>query len=260
MSVQALSAAWEDVYHANLINARLAADMELINHTFKLQPFFHIDERAVTNPVRAFRHEFSRLMADWILSGKVAVSEEMKALNPNAGNFGTMFNDILCTAYGPRILEQVPFVVRELQRNPDSRRACIMMLGTDDRHVADALHAGTTNCEYMCTYAFNFRVRNGALDMTVSMRSNNYTTTVCQDVYVFARLQEKVADLLQVAVGAYYHHTVSGHIFNGEAPKADAILKAYVTEHAGPNYDGPQFSEANGWLGAIRCLRNEGAW
>lgn len=235
VQITPLSSHWEDVFHANLLAAlsAISTGHELINHSFVLEPFTDIYDRAIKNPAREFRLEFTELMAQWTLTGQVQVSPEMLALNPNAAKFGTVFTardgNQLCTAYGPRIVEQIPYVVRELQRDPKSRRACIMMLSSEDRFVAEALAYKETNCEYLCTLGFNFRIRNGALDIAVSMRSNNYATTVCQDVYVFSRLQQKVAELLELPVGRYYHSTVSGHIFPGEEDKAQRILHGYLS-------------------------------
>lgn len=259
---QPLSKTWEDVYHANLANALFAPDGELINHTFTLQPFFTMGERAITNPVRGFREEFSNVMADWILGGDTFVTEDMIAMNPNAAKFGTVFEaphlheaDIV-TAYGPRIVPQLNYVLSELARDPNSRRACVMVLGAEDRYVAEALGQGKTNCEYICTYGFNFRIRKGALDMVVSMRSNNYTTTVCQDVYVFSRIQEWLAVRLGVSVGMYYHSAVSGHVLENERERAAEILRVYIKDaqeseanwpFATPTYD-------NGWRFAADAL------
>jgi Thymidylate synthase len=226
-----LSISWEDVYHANLMQAFLAPGMELVHHTFDLGIQWGIDDRSIMNPQRGFRREFSQVMADWILDGKVQVSEAMLALNPNAAKFATVLDDekhgYHVTAYGPRIKSQIQFVVDELQRSPDSRRACIMMLAPSDQFVAEAMAVEATKCEYLCTYGFNFRLRSGRLDMHVAMRSNNYTTTVCQDVYVFAELQKHIAGLLGVPEGHYFHFTTSGHIVKGEEAKAAAILNAY---------------------------------
>ncbi len=231
MKLKPLSQFWEDVYHSNLLQAFTAPDMELINHTFQLPPAGRYSNRVIENPVRGFRTEFSQVMADWILSGTVKVSDEMLSLNPNAAKFATVLDNdkygYHITAYGPRIKSQLPFVLNELRRDPNSRRACIMMLAASDQMVAEAMAAGDTNCEYLCTYAFNFRLRNGALDLNVSMRSNNYTTTVCQDIYVFAELQQHVARELGVPIGQYYHHTASGHVFKGEEGRAAEILNAY---------------------------------
>lgn len=226
-----LSISWEDTYHANLMQAFLAPDMELMNHTFDLGIQWSVDDRSIMNPARGFRREFSQVMADWILDGSVQISEAMLALNPNAAKFATILDHekygYHVTAYGPRIRGQVQFVLDELRREPASRRACIMMLASSDQFVAEAMAAEATKCEYLCTYGFNFRLRGGRLDMHTAMRSNNYTTTVCQDVYVFAELQKHIAKALGVPEGHYYHYTTSGHIIKGEEAKAAVILETY---------------------------------
>lgn len=248
-AVQPISPSWEDVYHANLMNALLAPDMELISHSFFLNVLRDAEnDRVIQNPARGHRSEFCRLLADWIISGQTLVSEEMIALNPNAARFGTYCKETgIVTAYGPRIAKQLRFVVEELQANPNSRRACIMMLGSDDQRIAEALAGGLTNCEYLCTYAFNFRLRHGRLDMVTSMRSNNYVTTVTQDVYVFARLQEHVAGLLGVPCGGYWHHTVSGHVLEADLEKAFTILTMYYNSYLGGMEVTPPWHQANGW-------------
>lgn len=230
MNLQPVTQQYDDVYHANLLAAFLARDGELINHTFELPPGLATD-RCVNNPVRAFRCKFSELMAQWLLEGGVGVTAAMIEHNPNAAKFGTVLDHdqygYHVTAYGPRVKVQLQFVLNELRRNPESRRACIMMLASSDQLVAEAMAANATNCEYLCTYAFNFRVRQGSLDLNVSMRSNNYTTTVCQDVYVFSRLQEHVANQLGIPVGRYYHHAASAHVLPGERERAAQILMTY---------------------------------
>jgi hypothetical protein len=260
MNLTPISKYWEDVYHANLLQAFLAPDMELINHTFQLPAPRHPTERCIANPARGFRTEFSGVMAEWIISGKVHVSPEMLALNPNAAKFATILDDekygYHVTAYGPRIKSQLSFVISELQRDPGSRRANIMMLGSTDQMVAEAMAAGDTKCEYLCTYAYNFRLRSGKLDLVGVMRSNNYTTTVCQDIFVFARLQEHVALQLGVPVGDYYHYAASGHVFKGEEARAAEILRTYCqayTNSCGPAAWNAEWDAA--WKAFVaRCL------
>lgn len=236
MGLTPISPMWEDVYHANLLQAFLAPDGELINHTFQLLPCRHLDDRCIINPARGFRTEFSQVMAEWIISGQVEISPQMLALNPNAAKFATTLDDekygYHVTAYGPRIKSQLEFVVQELQRDPTSRRANIMMLAASDQMVAEAMAAGATKCEYLCTYGYNFRIRAGRLDMLATMRSNNYTTTVCQDIFVFARLQEHIALRLGISTGVYYHHAASGHIFAGEDARAAEILGHYFNAYS----------------------------
>ena len=228
---------WTITYHKNLLAALQADNTELRNHTFSLTGgnfFAHI-------PKRNYRIDFTEKMIEWILAGGVEVSEEMLELNPNAHKFGTIYEPSdgtpsVITAYGPRIMAQLDYVIEELKRDKDTRRASMMILASCDQHVGRALGVGETNCEYICTNGFNFAIRGGKLEMCVSMRSNNYTTTVCQDVHVFMALQHLVARAVGVVAGTYHHHAMSGHILLHERKKAIAILEDYFTtvEHGFP--------------------------
>ena len=224
---------WNKVYHQNLLLALSSGATELVNHTFQIAG----TDNLVESIARGFRHEFSDVMYNWTIAGEMVITDEMIAMNPNAAKFQTVFEvnaedggGVVCTAYGPRILAQLNYVVGELQRDPNSRRANIMILGAHDRHVGRALGHGETKCEYICTNGFNFRIRNGALDMHTSMRSNNYATTVCQDVYVFTRLQAHIAEMMELDVGTYYHHAMSGHILEHERSRAVVILEEFFSK------------------------------
>jgi thymidylate synthase len=227
---------WHDVYHANLMQAFLSEDEELINHTFTLADPTRIE---LQSDARHFNPDFSAAMFGWIIGGNPNIPESFYEMNPQAKNYGTMFQapgkPLICVAYGPRIVEQLPYVIQMLESTEGTtRRACVMVLNDKDRFVGKALENKETNCEYPCTLGFNFRVRHGKLDMTTSMRSNNYTTTVCQDIAVFTRLQEYVATEIGVDIGTYFHHTMSGHILPPQRERAVAILEEYATG-IGPN-------------------------
>lgn len=225
-----ISPQWHHIYHHNLLQACLAPDRELINHTWSVADPL---DRSISSNARRFNEEFSRLMFDWTMDGGVIVSPEMLEMNPNAKNYETIFAPeglpFNCTAYGPRIREQLPHVIELLRMtNGETRRANIMILSPTDIHAGIAREHGTTNCEYPCTLGFNFRIRDSKLDMITSMRSNNYVTTVNQDFFVFTLLQEFIARQLNVAVGNYYHYTQSGHVFDHEAERAFEILSEYI--------------------------------
>lgn len=227
-----ISNRWHDIYHYNLLTALSAPGQELINHTFMVDNPL---DRSIESTNRNFNEEFSELMFKWTMDGNIIVSDEMIAMNPNAKNYDTVFAPVgapfNCTAYGPRIREQLPHVLDLLRLTAGStRRANIMILGPQDIHAGIARERGETNCEYPCTLGFNFRVRNDKLDMITSMRSNNYTTTVNQDFFIFTLLQEHIAGELGIQVGNYYHSAQSAHVFESDVERACNILFEYVVK------------------------------
>ena len=58
----------------------------------------------------------------------------------------------------------------------------------------------------------DFDIKNGKLDMTVIMRSNDLIYGFANDQYCFSRLQQMVADHLQLPVGTYTHFAHDLHI------------------------------------------------
>ena len=64
-----------------------------------------------------------------------------------------------------------------------------------------------------CTMCVGFDIKNGKLDMTVIMRSNDLIYGFANDQYCFSRLQQMVADHLQLPVGTYTHFAHDLHIY-----------------------------------------------
>ena len=153
--------------------------------------------------------------------------------NKNAANFIDLDkkNDVpltFSTAYGPRIQRQLPFVLRELQNDKDSRRGIIKILFHDDlENFIDK----ETKVEYPCSSYFQFMIRDNKLNMYTSMRSNNMCKTIVFDVYNCTFLQEFLLNELKktypdLKMGKYHHHIVSAHFFNNEQELVNKILNS----------------------------------
>lgn len=105
---------------------------------------------------------------------------------------------------------QFDWVVDELKRDPDSRRACIVLL---NRH-----HLRQDNVDVVCTYAMSFRIRQNRLNMSVSMRSNDVIFGMTNDVFCFSMLHEMLLVFLQshypdLRLGEYTHKVDSLHVY-----------------------------------------------
>jgi thymidylate synthase len=115
--------------------------------------------------------------------------------------------------YGQYIFGQRQFawVVEELMRDADSRRACMVLLNRG--------HLREDNPDVVCTYGLNFRIRNGTLKMSVSMRSNDAIFGMTNDVFCFSLLQEAVLAALRkraypdLTMGTYTHKVDSFHVY-----------------------------------------------
>src|SRR5262249_49928360 len=76
-----------------------------------------------------------------------------------------------------------------------------------------------------CTCTLQFLVRGGALDMFVTMRSNDAYKGLPHDVFAFTMLQEMMARDLGCSVGRYKHAAGSLHLYESDQKKVDSFLE-----------------------------------
>ena len=93
-----------------------------------------------------------------------------------------------------------------LRGNPDTRQACVS--------IYDGKEIGDYKYDTPCTYAIQFTILHGRLDMCVTMRSNDLWYGFCNDQYQFSKLQEMVSKRLKIKTGIYYHFAHNMHLYN----------------------------------------------
>ncbi len=145
----------------------------------------------------------------------------------------------LAYTYHSRIKEQLPFIYRELRRNPDSRRAVI--------DVRDWKHdSAEGNSNPACLQHLQFFIRDGKLYLKVLFRSNDACKAAFMNAFALIMLQKKVADELGVKMGSYTHRANSFHCYERDIP----LLKGYVDRisAAGPDHaDETNYRYAGDW-------------
>jgi len=115
--------------------------------------------------------------------------------------------------------DQLRKVINNLGQNHESRQATISIY--DGKEIDD--YANDTPC----TYAVQFTILNGKLNMSVVMRSNDLWYGFCNDQYQFSNLQMYVAYELGLPVGTYYHFAHNLHLYNDKLPE-DKIRKFHI--------------------------------
>ena len=110
---------------------------------------------------------------------------------------------------------QIEFIVGELQRNPDSRRAVAVIRD----NAVDPF-----NADPACLQSMQFLIRGGKLHQKVLMRSNDATEASFMNAFAFVMLQKSIADRLGVPVGSYTHRANSYHCYE----KDYKLLAQYV--------------------------------
>jgi hypothetical protein len=113
------------------------------------------------------------------------------------------------TFYGPRILTQLPYVVRELKESPNSRRAVISILDKDDLLLLDK----DESLEFPCCDSATFFIRDNKLHIHLHMRSQNMGQVLKLDMYLWGRFTCELAEELGYSPGKLTSSIVSAHVF-----------------------------------------------
>lgn len=132
------------------------------------------------------------------------------------------------SAYGARIFKphrvcggdtfiQWDYVVNELKRDPDSRRAVI--------HIRSPFDSKEAKLDVPCTLTLQYFIRDEALHSIVSMRSSDLILGIAYDVPAFTLFQEMLALELGVKLGTYTHISNSLHIYENKFKQVESILK-----------------------------------
>jgi len=102
-------------------------------------------------------------------------------------------------------------IIEMLKKNNDTRRAVL------------TLYDGKEIVEYEkdtpCTLNVGFFIKDGYLNMSVMMRSNDLWYGFCNDQYCFSNLQKDIAKEINLPIGEYYHYSMNMHIYNDKLNK-----------------------------------------
>jgi hypothetical protein len=149
---------------------------------------------------------------DIILKDYPGVAKFME--KPKSPDLPINFN----TFYGPRILQQLPHIEKELRNHPDTRRAVISILDKDDVLLLDK----DESLEFPCCDSATFSIREGKLNIHLHMRSQNIGQVLKLDMYIWGRFTCEFAERLGLPLGKFTSSVVSAHIFKKDQ---DYLLK-----------------------------------
>jgi thymidylate synthase len=123
--------------------------------------------------------------------------------------------------YGRRLFQQrghnqLQNVIALLRERPTSRRAVVQIFNAED--LADE------HKEVPCTTTLQFFVREGRVDLIVTMRSNDAYIGLPHDVFCFTMIQEVMARALDREVGGYRHFVGSMHLYDKHRALAQNLI------------------------------------
>lgn len=175
--------------------------------------------KVISNPLRKMSLPYAVGELLWYLSGRNDL-QTMKYYSSRMGMFSDD-GETLNSAYGHRIFGKHPSigfdqwekVKMQLQDDPDSRQAIIHLNTPHNKKTKDEV----------CTLNLQFMIRDGALNMTTNMRSNDIVWGFTYDVFAFMAMQEIMAAELGVEVGLYYHNVASMHLYEKDFVMAHEV-------------------------------------
>ena len=163
------------------------------------------EKRAITTPWRKWSAKYAEREWQWYLSRNRSV-EDIKRFAPT---WDKMHNgdNIVNSNYGWQWSRknQLGNCIEQLRKNPNTRQAWIS--------IFDGKEKDQYEYDTPCTLAVGFDVHSRNLNMTVIMRSCDLVYGFCNDQYCFSKLQEYVANELNLNIGTYYHFAHDLHIY-----------------------------------------------
>ena len=117
--------------------------------------------------------------------------------------------------YHLRMKDQIPWVIGELKRNPESRRAVVLIRADRDRSTDSPA----------CLQHLQYFIRGGALHCKVLFRSNDATKATFMNAFALIMLQKKIADALGTPIGSYTHRANSFHVYERDYDMFDGYVR-----------------------------------
>jgi len=169
----------------------------------------------ILSPSRKLNYRFMAAEAYWILAGDDSVAG-IAPYNSRIADFSDD-GERFFGAYGPKIVDQLPYVLDKLREDPDTRQAGLTIWREKPPTTKDV----------PCTVAIFFSLRRGFLHEHVFMRSSDCWLGVPYDVFNFSMLAHLVCARLntsglKVVPGKLYLTAASAHLY--EPNWADAKL------------------------------------
>ncbi len=190
---------------------------EILAHTSVID----MNSPIVNIPERKLNYRFMFAEAWWILSGsnRVAdISQYMKAIAKFSDN-GITFRG----AYGPKIVEQLDYIVETLAKEQDTRQAVLNIWRENPRPTKD----------YPCTLNMQWLIRDGKLNCMTNMRSSDAWMGWVYDVFNFSMISNWIVVALhakhgiELELGDLYLTAGSQHLYTQNKKDAETILDVY---------------------------------
>lgn len=117
-------------------------------------------------------------------------------------------------AYGPMVMDQLPYVVDALSKDKNSRQAVLSIWRPRPYKSKDI----------PCTLTMQFLIRHNMLYTVVNMRSSDVFKGLIYDTFCFAMISSVLADIIGYPLGITKIFAGSSHVYHDDLPKAESLL------------------------------------
>jgi thymidylate synthase len=208
------------------VSPRGQLTFELPQHTMVLD----MNHPVVTAGDRKISEKFLGAEAYWILTGSNKVSD-IAPFNKNISKYSDD-GEVFFGAYGPKIIDQIDFVIAKLIEDPDTRQAGLNIWRENPPPTKDV----------PCTVSMFFNIRQERLQTHVFMRSSDIWLGVPYDIFNFSMISMLVLCRLNFArakafagseqaqivdPGTLYLTAASRHLYESNKPAALKVLSNY---------------------------------
>jgi thymidylate synthase len=205
-----------------------------------VQSIVNMADPRVLFKTRKLSHKFMYAEAAWILSGDNRVSTIApynKNISPYADDGHRYFG-----AYGPKVIDQLPYVVAKLRQDVSSRQAVINIWRENPPQTKDV----------PCTLSLQFLIRMGRLWCLATMRSSDAWLGWPYDVFNFSMVAHAVLIYLQqlgvtgLSLGNLVLTAGSQHIYERHYDVAKELLNEPFPKLEGQtHYEPSQFKSVD---------------
>ena len=171
----------EVYYRGALVSPRGLKSKEILANTTVVDMRFPV----VTNKDRDLGYRFMAAEAHWILSG----NNKLKDIQPYSSIIDTFSDDgvFFFGAYGPRIVDQLTYIVDSLYRDQNTRQAVLTIWRPNPRESRDI----------PCTISVQWIIRDNTIHCIDTMRSSDVWLGWPYDVFNFSMLTGYIMLLLK---------------------------------------------------------------
>lgn len=173
---------------------------------------------AVRKPAMSIGFALAELI--WIISGKDDRAT-IDCWNPSYAGFAAdKDSDVYHGAYGYRLrnnfaFDQLKSAYNTLRSNPNSRQ--VVLLYWDPNKDIPHDNGTPRSKDIPCNVCSLIKVRDGKLEWTQIMRSNDVFRGLPYNLIQFTSLQEVLAGWLNLEVGSYTHFSDSLHLYDNDS-------------------------------------------